>query len=309
MLQQTTIVTVKDYYIRFVEKWPTVDDLAAAPLEDILKNWAGLGYYARARNLHACAQNISMSFGGIFPHHSCHLLKLSGIGPYTSAAIAAICFDEKIAVIDGNVERVMARYLALEVPVKKAKPLINNTVQNVVPARAGDFAQGMMDLGATICTPANPDCNACPLSSGCAGFASKNPTRFPIKSPKKKRPVRYGHAFVIVRNDGAVLLQKRPEKGLLALMSEVPGSVWGNSMDEVEFPHKGDWQSMGQVVHIFTHFRLELEVFKLVDVVSGQPVSGWWSSPEQLGGEALPSVFRKVLVKADMSQKPRQTAP
>ncbi|HHB82993.1 MAG TPA: A/G-specific adenine glycosylase [Devosia sp.] len=306
MLQQTTVATVKDYYMRFLSRWPHVHDLAGAPLEEILKAWAGLGYYARATNLHACARIVSEQFAGEFPTDAARLQKLPGIGPYTSAAIAAICFNQKIGVVDGNVERVSARFLALQKPIGQAKNEIRQFVQIHVPDRAGDFAQAMMDLGATICTPANPRCAQCPLNRKCAGLASGNPGGFPIKPAKKKRPERHGHAFVIQRQNGEVFLQKRAAGGLLANMSEVPNSPWQDmpakasrtKANSVNFPLAGNWKSAGTVIHVFTHFRLELEVWHLEGFEGTHDLEGWWVGCECLEDEALPTLFKKVVEKA-----------
>lgn len=304
MLQQTTVATVGAYFRRFIVRWPNVRAMAAAPLDDVLAEWAGLGYYARARNLHACAQKIVDEHNGRFPTSAIELQELPGIGPYTSAAIAAICFDEQVAVIDGNVDRVMARYLALNVPVRDAKPQIRAEVQKAVPARAGDFAQAMMDLGASLCAPRAASCLLCPIAVGCEGTATGQPTDFPIKPVKPERPVRYGHAFIIANASGEIWLRQRPEKGLLAKMTEVPGSGWGDSEEKPTFPFKDDWRQRGHVNHVFTHFRLELTVWHL-NVEMEKPIaSGWWSAPDQLAGEALPSLYRKVLATVtDDAQK------
>jgi len=295
MLQQTTIVTVKDYFNRFVSRWPQVEDLARAPLNDVLAAWAGLGYYARARNLHAAAQVVATRMGGYFPRKEEALRDLPGVGPYTSAAIAAICYDEKIAVIDGNVERVMARVLLLNRPVREAKPLIRESVQTLVPPRAGDFAQAMMDLGATICAPRRANCPSCPLNKDCAAAILPDPTIYPLKSPKAQRPVRYGHAYVLTNPHGAIWLQRRPDTGLLAKMTETPGSNWESAPQEPAFPQPGKWGNKGNVVHIFTHFRLELQVWSLVTRDDQPCPQGWWSAQENLDEEALPSLYRKVL--------------
>lgn len=300
MLQQTTVVTVKDYYRRFLGTWPTIHDLATAPLDDVLTMWAGLGYYARARNLHACAQEVAQNHAGTFPRDSQSLSNLLGIGPYTSAAIAAICYDERVAVIDGNVERVTSRLLALPTPVKISKTQIRDAVQSHVPKRAGDFAQAMMDLGASICTPRNPKCDTCPLSQNCQGFASGKPEHFPIKLPKKPHPIRFGHAFVIQRESGEVLLQKRPDKGLLAKMTQVPNSEWTPGHIEVDFPVPGDWKSVDEVVHIFTHFRLELRVWHFASCTKSQNIDGFWVNPSQLQHQAIPTLFTKVLAAANL---------
>jgi A/G-specific adenine glycosylase len=294
MLQQTTVATVGKFFARFTALWPTVEDLANAPLEAVLVEWAGLGYYARARNLHACARDVMARFGGRFPTASADLLTLPGIGPYTAAAIAAIADDERVAVVDGNVDRVLARFLAIEVPVREAKEIIRQSVQQAVPARAGDFAQALMDLGATICAPRAALCMLCPLHPSCAG-AKADPLRFPVKAEKPDRPTRYGHAFVILDGDGDVLLQKRADKGLLAQMTETPGSVWGAARAAPQFPQTGDWRHRGQIVHVFTHFRLELEVWSATAANPAGFSKGWWADPRELRAEALPTVFRKVL--------------
>lgn len=297
MLQQTTVAAVGRYYARFTSLWPTVADLAAAPLEAVLVEWAGLGYYARARNLHACAVAVVERFGGVFPTRSAELLTLPGIGAYTAAAISAICADERIAVVDGNVDRVLARYLALDVPVREEKDLIRATVQASVPARAGDFAQALMDLGATICAPRQASCLLCPLEPGCLG-ARRNPLAYPVKAEKAERPTRYGHAFVMRDADGDVYLRTRADKGLLAKMTETPGSAWTPVSLPVVHPVTADWRHAGQVVHVFTHFRLELDVWTAVVPDTSLLTEGWWTDPRELGNEALPSVFRKVLATA-----------
>lgn len=299
MLQQTTVAAVQKYYARFTALWPAVADLAAAPLEAVLVEWAGLGYYARARNLHACARAVAEKFGGYFPKTANELLTLPGIGPYTSAAIAAISSDEPIAVLDGNVDRVLARYLALDVPVRDAKDEIRSAVQDSVPVRAGDFAQALMDLGATICTPRVALCMLCPLQPGCRG-AQGNPLAYPIKPGKAGRPTRYGHAFVMFDRDGDVYLQTRADKGLLAQMTETPVSPWTGIRGDPDYPADADWRHRGQVVHVFTHFRLELEIWSATIPDPASLTAGWWTDPRELHAEALPSVFRKVLAAAGL---------
>lgn len=298
MLQQTTVAAVQKYFRRFTTLWPTVADLAAAPLDSVLKEWAGLGYYARARNLHACAVAVSQRPDGSFPSSSAELTTLPGVGLYTSAAVAAISADERIAVVDGNVDRVMARYLALDKPVRDEKELIRQTVQAAVPERAGDFAQALMDLGATICTPRAALCMLCPLQPGCLG-ARNNPLAYPVKPAKPERPVRYGHAFVMRDADGDVYLRTRADTGLLARMTEVPGSEWLSARQPVAFPLPADWRPLGKVVHVFTHFRLELEVWTAMVDPTGLD-DGWWAAPRDLRGEALPTLFRKVLATAGL---------
>lgn len=297
MLQQTTVAAVQKYYARFLALWPRVADLAAAPLEAVLVEWAGLGYYARARNLHACARDVVACHSGVFPTTSAGLRALPGIGPYTAAAIAAIAADEPVAVVDGNVERVLARYLALAAPVRDAKDEIRAAVQASVPARAGDFAQALMDLGATICTPRVAFCARCPLRPGCAGTRAE-PLAYPVRPAKPERPTRYGHAFVMRDGAGDVYLQGRADKGLLARMTEVPVSDWTGAPAAPGYPVAAEWRHRGRVVHVFTHFRLELEVWSTTVPDPAALSAGWWADPAELGAEALPSVFRKVLATA-----------
>jgi A/G-specific adenine glycosylase len=296
MLQQTTVATVGNYFRRFVALWPTVADLAAAPLDAVLKQWAGLGYYARARHLHACATAVVAEHGGRFPASSAELLALPGVGPYTAAAIAAIAYDEPVPVIDGNVDRVMARYLAIDGPVREAKPEISAALSASMPARAGDFAQALMDIGATICAPRAALCMLCPLQPGCAGTRG-DPLDYPFKAVKATRPTRFGHAFVMRDADGDVFLRSRPATGLLAKMTETPTSDWTGERIAPRYPAAAAWRHAGQVVHVFTHFRLELEVWTAtVDPVGHN--DGWWTAPDALGGEALPTLFRKVIAVA-----------
>ncbi|MGJ8527065.1 A/G-specific adenine glycosylase [Maritalea sp.] len=302
MLQQTTVPTVGKYFADFTTRWPTVFDLATAERDDVLKAWAGLGYYARARNLHACANQVVGEYGGIFPNNADDLQKLPGIGPYTSAAIAAICFDEQVAVIDGNVDRVAARFTALAEPVREAKPFIRSFIQQSVPARAGDFAQSLMDLGATICAPKRANCLICPIAAGCTGTLTAEPTNFPVMPPKKQKPLRVGHAFVVENAAEEIWLRQRPEKGLLAAMTEVPGSEWFkaekiDAKPEVEFPLNGEWQNCGTIDHVFTHFALNVSVWKL-NAETPPSNDGWWAKKLGLNGEALPTIFKKVLAAA-----------
>ncbi|MCS6757988.1 MAG: A/G-specific adenine glycosylase [Candidatus Devosia euplotis] len=299
MLQQTAVATVKSYFMRFTSLWPTVADLAAAPLDSVLKEWAGLGYYARARNLHACAQAVVDDHAGIFPTTAAGLQTLPGIGAYTSAAIAAICFDEPVAVLDSNLDRVLARYYALDVPVREAKEPLRTALQASVPARAGDFAQAMMDLGATICAPRAAACMLCPIQPGCIAARQGDSALYPVKPAKTDRPVRKGYAFVMRDSAGDVFLQSRPSKGLLGGMTEVPGSDWGAELAAARYPLDAQWSHCGQVIHIFTHFRLELEVWSAA-VPPESLDGGWWAEPAALKGEALPTLFRKVLAAAGL---------
>ncbi|MEP9352792.1 A/G-specific adenine glycosylase [Xanthobacter sp. KR7-65] len=300
MLQQTTVKAVGPYFGQFLARWPTVADLAAAPLEQVLSAWAGLGYYARARNLHACAQAVVERHGGRFPADEAALLDLPGIGPYTAAAIAAIAFDLKASPVDGNIERVVARLYRVETPLPAAKPRIKALAAALTPpARPGDFAQAMMDLGATICTPKSPACSLCPWMAPCAARAAGDPARFPVKAPKGEKPRRAGVAFLAVRADGAVLLRTRPDKGLLAKMTEVPSTPWGPEPEtpDVHAPLAARWRAVpGAVEHVFTHFALTLRVLR-AEVPAGTlaPEGHRWVQPGGFDAEALPSVMRKVL--------------
>lgn len=233
MLQQTTVGAVVPYYLRFLERFPTVESLAAASLDDVLRLWAGLGYYARGRNLHACARAIVERHGGKFPCTVTGLQELPGIGDYTAAAIAAIAFAAPVVPVDGNVERVVARLFAIDAPLPRARPVIRDAAARLVPdARPGDFAQALMDLGATICTPKKPACRHCPLRGDCLARAGGTPEIFPVKEAKRQGRLRRGAAFVVVRPDGAVLVRKRPAKGLLGGMTEVPTTAWADDFDE-----------------------------------------------------------------------------
>ena len=301
MLQQTTVAAVKSYFAAFLTRWPDVAALAAAPVDAVMQQWAGLGYYSRARNLHACAKAIVSTHDGRFPESASTLLRLPGVGPYTAAAIAAIAFDEAVAVVDGNVERVIARLAALETPLPAAKPLINQRVMALVPVeRPGDFAQAMMDLGATVCTPRRPACSLCPLRSFCAAAAQGLQERFPLKAPKPARPQREGAVFFIRRAD-AVLVRTRPPRGLLGGMVEFPGSSWSEGFDREKAlrvaPLIADYRRlMLDVRHVFTHFALRLEIF-VAEVAPATPAPGdcRWVNETALGQEALPSLMRKVV--------------
>lgn len=302
MLQQTTVQAVKSYFEKFLALWPGVESLAAAQLDDVLKAWAGLGYYARARNLHACAREVVSRFGGCFPGTEAELRTLPGIGPYTAGAIAAIAFGGRHAAVDGNVERVISRLHAIETPLPASKPAIREKAQALVPDhRAGDFAQAMMDLGATICTPRDPNCLICPLAEDCEGRISGLAPSLPRKAQKKPVPVRRGIAFWIERADGAVLLRRRPEKGLLGGMMEVPSTQWGEVSQQPQdsAPLEAQWRALpGRVEHTFTHFHLELEVWradKILDGVLRDDGDYRWTAREDLRGEALPTLMRKVV--------------
>ncbi|MSP76572.1 MAG: A/G-specific adenine glycosylase [Rhodospirillaceae bacterium] len=311
MLQQTTVATVGDYYRRFVERWPTVEALAAAPLDDVLSAWAGLGYYARARNLHACAQAVAAGHGGRFPEDEAALRALPGIGPYTAAAIRSIAFDLKASAVDGNVERVISRLYAIDTPLPDAKTEIHARAAELVPeARAGDYAQAMMDLGATVCTPRKPLCVICPLSRSCRALKLGLTETLPRRAPKAEKPTRRGLAFVLARKDGAVLLRKRPIKGLLGGMDEVPSSPWREGKFSpadalADPPVPARWTLLdGLVRHTFTHFHLELSVARATattDRLAKLLPGSAWCTLDLLDDRALPTVMRKVIEKASLA--------
>lgn len=303
MLQQTTVQAVKAYFALFTERWPTVTDLARAETEDVMKAWAGLGYYARARNLKKCAEAVAFAHGGVFPDSEAGLKALPGIGDYTAAAIAAIAFDRQSAVLDGNVERVIARLYAVETPLPAAKPQMRALMAALTPAtRPGDFAQAMMDLGATICTPRRPACVLCPLSADCRVLAHGDPELYPRKAAKKEKPVRRGAAFVAEDETGAIYLRKREESGLLGGMTEVPGSRWtarvDGKTDPDAAPFAADWTACGTVSHVFTHFELKLSVYRATVSRSAANGGGWWQARGTLNGEALPTVMKKAISQA-----------
>ncbi|MBV8190331.1 MAG: A/G-specific adenine glycosylase [Alphaproteobacteria bacterium] len=308
MLQQTTVATVGDYFRRFAERWPTVEALAAAPLDEVLSAWAGLGYYARARNLHACARAVVDQHDGRFPEDEAALLALPGIGRYTAAAIRAIAFDQPASAVDGNVERVIARLFAIETPLPEGKIEIAARAANLVPRhRAGDYAQAMMDLGATICIPKAPRCVICPLMSACRGRALRIAEELPRRAPKREKPTRRGLAFVLARRDGAILLRKRPPEGLLGGMDEVPSSAWreGALSPEAalaEAPVPARWQILdGRVRHTFTHFHLELAVARATATTARLALLApgtSWCTLDRMTERALPTVMRKVIAHA-----------
>ena len=308
MLQQTTVKTVAPYYAKFLARWPTVEALGQASLDDVLRAWAGLGYYARARNLHACAKAVVERHGGKFPASLDALRALPGIGDYTAAAMAAIAFDAPAVPVDGNVERVVARLFALEEKLPAAKATVKRLAASLLPPRrAGDFAQSLMDLGATICSPKRPACALCPWNEPCVAFARGEQETFPRKAPKREGKLRYGAAFVALRADGHVLLRRRPEKGLLGGMTEVPGSDWAHDFEiktalrcAPRFRGKTNWRRLpGVVRHVFTHFPLELNVF-VAQVARNvrAPKGARWAKITDLPDEALPNVMRKVIAHA-----------
>ncbi|MEJ8571739.1 A/G-specific adenine glycosylase [Microbaculum marinum] len=304
MLQQTTVAAAGPYFEAFVARWPTVEALAEAPLEEVLSEWAGLGYYARARNLHACAQVVATDLGGAFPDDEAGLLKLPGVGPYTAGAIAAIAFNRQAAAVDGNVERVIARVYGIDAPMPHAKAEIRLRTQALVPAdRPGDFAQALMDLGATLCTPKRPACALCPWDDACVAHAQGIEESLPVKAAKKDRPLRRGAAFWAERGNGTVLIEKRPPKGLLGGMDGVWLTPLGRDVDPAEArahaPFKERWHRVaGEVEHVFTHFRLRLTVFTATDVTSFAAPGTRWVARSDLPGVGMPTVMRKAAAHA-----------
>ncbi len=307
MLQQTTVVVVGPYFEAFIRRWPTLDALAAANLDDILHGWQGLGYYARARNLHRCAQVLVSEHLSQFPTTEAALAKLPGIGAYTAAAIAAIAFDRPTVVVDGNVERVMARIYAVNDPLPGIKPHLKALAAGLTPAeRPGDYAQAVMDLGATICTPRSPKCVICPWQNLCVGKTDAD--TLPRRLPKKERPTRRAIAYWITNEDGEILLRRRPESGLLGGMIEIPSGDWCEApMPSENSAHKNspvplvDGRLLSGIVrHTFTHFQLE---FHLIAGRARNEVlnEGFWCALEKLGDHALPSLMKKV-VKHVMKQ-------
>ncbi|HUD29000.1 MAG TPA: A/G-specific adenine glycosylase [Novosphingobium sp.] len=298
MLQQTTVAAVKAYFAAFTTRWPTVEALAAAPEGDVMAAWAGLGYYARARNLLACARTVAAA-GGRFPDSEEGLRALPGLGAYTAAAVAAIAFGRRAVVVDANVERVVARLFAIDAPLPGARPLIRDYADVITPReRAGDFAQAVMDLGATVCTPRSPRCLLCPLSPACAGRASGEPERLPVKAAKKAKPARKGRAFWIEREregEAEVWLVRRADKGMLGGMRALPDDGWAARADgSGEGPLAGPWEGAGKVGHVFTHFALELELaIYLGDSFEGLEQGEWWPL-DRLDEAGLPTLFAKA---------------
>ena len=309
MLQQTTVAAVIPYFQAFVARWPNVGALAAAPVEDVMQAWAGLGYYARARNLHLCAKTVADWRHGRFPDDEAGLRQLPGIGEYTAAAIAAIAFGRPAVVMDGNVERVMARLHAVTEPLPQSKSRLKSLAAALTPSeRPGDYAQAVMDLGATICTPKSPACGICPWMTACLARRQGIESDLPAKAARAERPTRRGIAFWTVSRSGEVLLRRRPPKGLLGGMMEVPGTEWRTepwSLDdagaEAPLPRSAlasDWRLLpGVVRHSFTHFHLELAV-ATARTGSGAAARGLWCPLDRLSEQALPTLMRKVVSHA-----------
>ena len=293
MLQQTTVPHATPYFLKFAARWPTVSALAAEEDGEVMAAWAGLGYYARARNLLACARAVASDHGGVFPDTEKGLRALPGFGPYTAAAVAAIAFDRPANVVDGNVERVMARLFAVEAPLPEAKPELKRLAAALIRReRPGDWAQALMDLGAVICRPRQPLCDRCPVSSHCAALATGAPETYPRRSPKADRPRRHGAAYILTRSD-EVALVRRPPKGLLGGMLALPTTEWGakpltDAEASAAAPLEADWRPAGEIEHVFTHFSLTLRLFR----AEGEASDAIWT--KRAGLDALPSVFLKA---------------
>ena len=291
MLQQTTVAAVRDYFLRFVTRWPRVEDLAAAPVDEVLAAWAGLGYYARARNLHRCAVAVAEGHGGGFPADEAALRELPGIGAYTAAAVAAIAFDRVATPVDGNVERVMARVFAETEPLPGVKERLRAHARALTPAeRPGDYAQAVMDLGATVCTPRRPACGICPWAGACRGRAAGIAEALPAREARKAKPVRRGTAFLALDGAGRVMTVRRPDRGLLGGMVALPTTEWAAEPGAAEPPFPGTWAEAGEVRHTFTHFHLRLGVMWVrVARLPGD------AAPIDEAEAAMPTVFAKAV--------------
>ena len=299
MLQQTTVITVKSYFEYFLSRWPRIDALAAAPLDDVLHAWQGLGYYARARNLHKCANTIVSEYDGCIPEDEKELIKLPGIGPYTAAAIAAIAFGKKATPVDSNIERVLTQMI-----LPKSKHRLYKLACTMTPdKRAGDYAQALMDIGSTICTPKNPSCNYCPLLGECKAKAKGIEGNIPRRLPKKNKPTRVAVIFWLINEKGEILLRRRREEGLLGGMIEVPSSDWqegGLSVKKKldEAPCNADWSILpGKVKHTFSHFHLELMV-AIGRCIKPANLDGFWCELQDFDKYAFPTVMKKVIAHA-----------
>ncbi len=307
MLQQTTVQAVIPYFNKFTTIWPDVHALAQADTQDVMNNWAGLGYYARARNLHKCAKIISEDYNGVFPKNQIELKTLPGIGDYTSAAIASIAFDIPSNVVDGNVERVMARYHACATPLPNGKKDLKQFAAQYITqdssGRPGDYAQSLMDLGATICTPKSPACPLCPVNENCAAYTLGQPDKYPVRAPKVAKPRRHGYVYLIRDSNGKVLVQKRPDKGLLGGMYGLPTSQWIEQTQERSHIERLDMKITNLnhkdfVQHVFTHFHLRLDVYDLFlseEIEEFSSAEYKWLSPEEIKDTGFPTVFQKAL--------------
>ena len=295
MLQQTTTPVVERYFAKFISKWPTVNALASASVSELMSEWAGLGYYARARNLLECARTVSTEFAGKFPEDTGALQGLPGIGPYTAAAIASIAFGKSAVVIDTNVERVIARYFCVETVLPRARGEIRRLAATLTPdQRPGDYAQAIMDLGATVCRPRNPDCVACPWSVSCMAYKSGKQDRIPVREKSAPKPVRTGILFVGMRDDGAWLLERRPPSGLLGGMLGWPGSEWDTGRVAPQ-PCAGNWKTVrNEVRHTFTHFKAVVRVKAALLPACCSPVRGEFIPADAFNSNSLPVLMKKA---------------
>ncbi|MEI7494616.1 MAG: A/G-specific adenine glycosylase, partial [Alphaproteobacteria bacterium] len=292
MLQQTTVATVKGYFSKFLERWPTIQDLAAASQDELMQCWQGLGYYSRARNLHKTAKIITDEHHGVIPNSYQSLIKLPGLGPYTAAAIASIAFKEPIIAIDTNVNRVLCRLFAISSEATMQKAHIQEVANALTHSnRSGEISQALMDIGSTLCKSKNPKCNDCFLKSDCLAYLQKLQNVLPLKPEKQTRPKRYGHSFVI-RHETQVCIEKRPEKGLLANMYQFPTSEFLNEQTTPQYPFKATWKNIGTVHHIFTHFELELTLWETTVANTNNDL---WCELSNLGNYGMPTMFKKAL--------------
>ena len=295
MLQQTTVKAVKPYYQIFIKKWPSIKKLASAKDEEIMGAWAGLGYYSRARNLIKCARIIVKDFKSIFPQEEKLLLKLPGIGPYTASAILAIAFNKEANVVDGNIDRIIARLFAIVTPIMLSKVEIKSHAASIIPkCRFGDYAQALMDLGSQICTPKNPDCMVCPIKSKCCSYKIGATDNIPYPMIKKPKPIRYGYVFVILTNNNSILLERRPNSGILGGMLSFPSNTWVESNNlKLCPPFKAKWNILNKTVyHTFSHFHLELKIVR--SIVKDPPLGYLQSSLKNFNPKSLPTLMRKV---------------
>ncbi|MBA5724141.1 A/G-specific adenine glycosylase [Candidatus Liberibacter sp.] len=308
MLQQTTVIAVKPYFKKFIEKWPTIFNLAAARYEEVLSAWAGLGYYTRTRNLKKCADIIVQQYGGKFPDEIETLRKLPGIGDYTAAAIVAIAFNRFAVVVDANIKRVISRYFAITEPMPSAKSIIHTRTREITSiSRPGDFAQAMMDLGSLICTPKQPSCISCPIQKNCLAFSKGITQSLPTKIKKEQKPLRVGAAFLAITPENKILLRKRTKGRLLNGMDELPGSDWTSKKDggtdAKEAPFFAHWIFCDTVIHTFTHFNLKLFIWKAdVPKTIAIPESRWCHI-QDLKDAALPTVMKKAIAAARSLKK------
>jgi A/G-specific adenine glycosylase len=313
LLQQTTAAGAAPYFLEFVRRWPDVRSLAAASLEEVIQSFAGLGYYSRARNLHACARAVAEA-GGAFPDDEQLLRALPGVGPYTAAAVAAIAFGKPASPVDGNIARILSRLFAFSAPIQANRAAIDAAARALTPGdRPGDHAQALMDLGAMICRPNRPDCGLCPISGACLAALSGTPEAYPDRPKKKPRPEKVGAAFYAARPNGAFLARRRPPKGLLASTMELPGGHWRvgeiSSVTSIEAPFAAEWRSLPKPVeHVFTHFRLSLRIFVAEAAFVDPPDGCAWIAPDEIGAAGFSGLMRKAAEHAARARKDPQNA-